>query len=159
MVLAYFTQAEATFVSMDKAMKAKEHLKLASLGHFLKGSSATLGLTKVADLCEKIQHHGELRDTVSPGEVTIKALNKDDALAEIGSLLKKVKEEYVLAEKWLRAFYADPKALASNEKEIVAPPASPPPPASPTRKSESGARPPAAARKSTNGARKSDASV
>ena len=33
-----------------------------SLGHFLKGSSATPGLTKVKDSCEKIQHYGARKD-------------------------------------------------------------------------------------------------
>lgn len=35
--------------------KAKNLTELSHLGHFLKGSSATLGFTKVKDECEKIQ--------------------------------------------------------------------------------------------------------
>lgn len=32
------------------------------MGHFLKGSSATLGFNKVKDECEKIQHYGHRKD-------------------------------------------------------------------------------------------------
>ena len=35
--------------------EAKNLTELSHLGHFLKGSSATLGFTKVKDECEKIQ--------------------------------------------------------------------------------------------------------
>lgn len=36
--------------------------ELSALGHFLKGSSATLGFNKVKDECEKIQHYGHRKD-------------------------------------------------------------------------------------------------
>ncbi len=37
--------------------------ELSSLGHFLKGSSATLGFSKIRDSCEKIQRYG-MRENV-----------------------------------------------------------------------------------------------
>lgn len=40
----------------------KDLEKLSSLGHFLKGSSATLGFNKIRDECEKIQHYGHKKD-------------------------------------------------------------------------------------------------
>jgi hypothetical protein len=36
--------------------------QLHSLGHFLKGSSATLGLIKVRDSCEMIQNYGDYKN-------------------------------------------------------------------------------------------------
>lgn len=36
--------------------------ELSSLGHFLKGSSAALGIIKVQASCEKMQHYGNKRD-------------------------------------------------------------------------------------------------
>jgi len=42
--------------------RAQQDLQeLSSLGHFLKGSSATLGLTKVKDMCEEMQHRALAR--------------------------------------------------------------------------------------------------
>lgn len=61
-VFGYFEQAESTFQKMDAAVEKKDLAELSSLGHFLKGSSATLGFTKVKDECEKIQHYGHMKD-------------------------------------------------------------------------------------------------
>lgn len=42
--------------------ESKDLKQLSELGHYLKGSSATLGFTKVKDECEKIQHWGAQKD-------------------------------------------------------------------------------------------------
>lgn len=52
----YFEQAESTFADMDSAFENGNITKLMRLGHFLKGSSASLGLVKVQSTCEEIQH-------------------------------------------------------------------------------------------------------
>lgn len=57
-VIEFFTQAEATFEALEKAIQKEDLDNLSSLGHFLKGSSATLGLTKVQSACAAIQHLG-----------------------------------------------------------------------------------------------------
>lgn len=79
---------------------------LSSLGHFLKGSSATLGMTKVKDSCEKIQHYGAHKDDV--GQPT----DMDDTvlLKKIKATLETVKVEYKEAERVLKQFYHDPDA-------------------------------------------------
>ena len=81
-------------------------MQLSSLGHFLKGSSATLGLTKVKDSCEKIQHYGAHKD--ESGTVD----EVDDALClhRIKTTLAKVKVEYAEVEKVLKHFYHDSNA-------------------------------------------------
>ncbi|KAJ6504809.1 histidine-phosphotransfer domain HPT domain-containing protein [Mycena vitilis] len=104
MVVAYFSQASTTFDDMDNALAAKKLPELSALGHFLKGSSAALGICKVQAACEKMQHYGDLRD-----EAAGKDLNEDDALAKIDALLVEVKTEYADAERWLKKWYADQK--------------------------------------------------
>jgi HPt (histidine-containing phosphotransfer) domain-containing protein len=57
---------------------------LSSLGHFLKGSSAALGLKQLKGSCEDIQHTGALKD----------GLSKDEALEKIEELLAMAKSQY-----------------------------------------------------------------
>jgi HPt (histidine-containing phosphotransfer) domain-containing protein len=80
--------------------KIKDLATLSSLGHFLKGSSAALGVFKVQASCEKIQHYGQLRD-----EEESKDLTSEAALGKIEPLLGTVKEEYAAAEKWMKEWY------------------------------------------------------
>ncbi|KAK0740565.1 signal transduction histidine kinase [Schizothecium vesticola] len=54
----FFEQAEETFVQMDHALSAQDLERLSSLGHFLKGSSATLGFSLIRDSCQVIQQYG-----------------------------------------------------------------------------------------------------
>jgi len=101
-VFGFFEQAEQTFVKMDDALKAGDLPSLSSLGHFLKGSSATLGLTKVKDSCEKIQHYGQQKDEAGTSDEP----DKQKCLARIKETLVAVKEEYAEVEKVLRKFYS-----------------------------------------------------
>ncbi|EPS45012.1 hypothetical protein H072_951 [Dactylellina haptotyla CBS 200.50] len=96
LVAGFFEQAEATFTSMDEALVKEDLPQLSSLGHFLKGSSATLGIIKVRDRCEKIQHWGALKDEA--GNIEIK---KEEALKHISTTIPKMKEEYKIAKIWL----------------------------------------------------------
>lgn len=80
----------------------KDLPKLSSLGHFLKGSSAALGVSKVQASCEQIQHYGQSRD-----EDTNKDLTSEEALQKIGSTLVRVKGEYAVAERWLKRWYKE----------------------------------------------------
>ena len=76
---------------------------MSALGHFLKGSSATLGLTKVKDSCEKIQHYGQKKDE----DGTQDEPDEEKCLERIKETLVAVKEEYAEVEKILRKFYAN----------------------------------------------------
>jgi len=58
LVLNFFEQAEETFTKITKAIEQKDLGELSSLGHFLKGSSATLGFNKIRDSCQVIQQYG-----------------------------------------------------------------------------------------------------
>ena len=84
--------------------ESKDLPELSALGHFLKGSSATLGLTKIKDSCEKIQHFGAMKDETGATEVP----DEDKCLSSIKKTLADVKRDYAIAEKVLRRFYHDP---------------------------------------------------
>ncbi|CAG8676274.1 43968_t:CDS:2 [Gigaspora margarita] len=98
----YFEQAETTFQEMDKALSDENLVELSKLGHFLKGSSAAIGLKKVKASCEKMQHYGNMKD-----ETGTESISEEDALKKISSLLEKVKEEYKEAETYLKNFYSE----------------------------------------------------
>lgn len=83
--------------------KAKDLSQLSSLGHFLKGSSATLGLTKVKDSCEKIQHFGIKKDEDGTHDIP----DESACLEKIKKTLDVMKEDYRQAEKYLLKFYDD----------------------------------------------------
>ncbi|KAF8579812.1 histidine-phosphotransfer domain, HPT domain-containing protein [Ramaria rubella] len=111
MAWAYFDQAATTFEDMDKAYDEKNLPKLSALGHFLKGSSAALGVSKVQASCERVQHYGDLRDEDLGRDLTDK-----EALAKILDTLTRVKVEYAEAERWLKAYY---KTLGAGDEPPV----------------------------------------
>lgn len=61
-VFGFLDQAETTLQKMEESIEKKDLPDLSSLGHFLKGSSATLGFNNIRDECEKIQHYGNKKD-------------------------------------------------------------------------------------------------
>lgn len=102
-----------TSCSADKKLE-----ELSQLGHFLKGSSATLGLTNVKDACEKIQHFGAGKDEAG----TVDEPDESVSLKNIDNTLKEVKVEYAKVEKFLRRFYGEeikdePEPEAKEEKK------------------------------------------
>jgi len=101
-VFGFFEQAEQTFTKMDDAVKERDLAQLSSLGHFLKGSSATLGLTKVKDSCEKLQHYGQMKDAAG----TTDEPDEEKCLERIKETLVAIKEEYAEVEKVLKKFFA-----------------------------------------------------
>lgn len=102
-VFGFFEQAEATFEKMDEAIAKKDLAELSSLGHFLKGSSATLGLTKVKDACERIQHHGSHKDETGTGEEP----DDDKCLSLIKQAFTEVKADYEEVSALLKKFYGE----------------------------------------------------
>lgn len=120
-VYGFFDQAESTFDKMGKALcvlspssllfpnplivsrDEKKLQELSSLGHFLKGSSATLGLSKVKEACEKIQHYGAGKDETG----TVAEPDQSASLKNIEATLKEAKEDYSEVETFLRRFYGE----------------------------------------------------
>ena len=76
---------------------------MSKLGHFLKGSSATLGFTKVRDECEKIQHYGHKKNET--GEID--EPNEDKCLKLIGDSLAEAKRAYEAVNKLMKKYYAE----------------------------------------------------
>ncbi|KAI0426306.1 histidine-phosphotransfer domain, HPT domain-containing protein [Xylaria sp. FL1042] len=99
-VYGFFEQAEETFGKMDSALESRDLDELYRLGHFLKGSSATVGLTKVKDSCEKIQRYGKRENVDGTAEN-----DEELCLSRIKSTLSTVKSEYADAEKILKNFF------------------------------------------------------
>lgn len=75
--------------------------QLSSLGHFLKGSSATLGMTKVKDSCEKIQHFGANKSADGSKDVP----DDDECLKNLKEIIAQAKKEFADVEKKLKQFY------------------------------------------------------
>ncbi|KAK7183861.1 hypothetical protein DPSP01_010677 [Paraphaeosphaeria sporulosa] len=101
-VYDFFTQAESTFEKMDSNLEKKDLKTLSELGHFLKGSSATLGLSKVKDSCEKIQNYGQKKDEKGEKDIT-----EEEGLKKLETTIKQAKQEFHDVEKVLRKFYND----------------------------------------------------
>lgn len=82
--------------------KEKNLKTLSELGHFLKGSSATLGLTKVQASCEKIQHYGHKKDDNGTSDIS-----EEDALSKLKTIIELAKKDFREVEKVLKTFYHD----------------------------------------------------
>ena len=76
--------------------------ELSESGHFLKGSSATLGLTKMRNSCEKIQHLGLGKDETGSND-----RDDDYCLDAIKSELVILRHEFRHCEVLLRKFYGE----------------------------------------------------
>ena len=92
-----------TNTSSSTSSESRDLNQLSQLGHFLKGSSATLGLTKVKDSCEKIQHFGAKKDETGTNDVD----DDDECLKSLKEEIKITKKEFVVVEKQLKKFYRD----------------------------------------------------
>ncbi|EPX74221.1 histidine-containing response regulator phosphotransferase Mpr1 [Schizosaccharomyces octosporus yFS286] len=102
-VFNYFEQAETTIKELHGALKQKDLKKLSSLGHFLKGSSAALGLTEMKNVCERIQNYGALRSR--DGALTVPS--EEIALDFIDRTLSIVEDVYSDVRSYLEKFYQD----------------------------------------------------
>ncbi|GAA5901585.1 Ypd1p [Sporobolomyces salmoneus] len=99
----YISQAETTFHEIEDALTAKDLDALSRKGHFLKGSSAALGLQRVQHSCEAMQHFGKRRDAHGEGPEVSEA----EALNRCKGLLKRLRKEQQEAKEWLEAFYKE----------------------------------------------------
>jgi len=97
---------------MCKAISKGDLPQLSSLGHFLKGSSAALGVVKVHLICETIQDNGRLRDEVTDDDITA-----EEALKRITELLRKATLEYRVAKAWFLELYPDGKPAKPDAEE------------------------------------------
>lgn len=91
----------SAFIDNATTRAARQLEELSQLGHFLKGSSATLGFTKVKDECEKIQHFGAQKD------VTGVHHEPDEAkcLKNIAIAVAAAKASFIEVEQLMRKYY------------------------------------------------------
>ncbi|CBQ69578.1 related to YPD1-two-component phosphorelay intermediate [Sporisorium reilianum SRZ2] len=108
----YFDQAITTFKEMDAALATNDLTELSTLGHFLKGSSAAVGVIKVRDSCEHMQHYGKCH-----GEDGLSNLTEDEALKKLTVTLRDVKVQYREAAKALKAFYDEEDDADDDEDD------------------------------------------
>jgi len=81
--------------------RAKRELnELSALGHFLKGSSATLGFNKIRDSCQVIQQYGHKLNLDGSPEP-----DEDVCLEKITDALEKVKVDLAELEKAIKRFF------------------------------------------------------
>ncbi|KAI9789315.1 MAG: hypothetical protein M1816_006203 [Peltula sp. TS41687] len=102
-VWKFFEQAESTFRTMKECLASRDLKELSQLGHFLKGSSATLGLSRVKDSCEKIQNFGSHLDATGNKPEP----DDDVCLKRIEQTLKQLEEDYRKVEELLRDHYGE----------------------------------------------------
>jgi len=102
-VFGFLEQAEQTFDKMDTAIENKDLGELSSLGHFLKGSSATLGFVKVKDECEKIQHYGHKKNATGEEDEP----DEQKCLDLIRKSVDEAKKAYDTVSKLMNKFYGD----------------------------------------------------
>jgi len=102
LVDGFFEQATETFDKIEVALKDKNLNELSSLGHFLKGSSATLGFNKIKDSCQVIQQYGH-RLTVDGNEEP----DEEVCLKKIAEALKKVKVDTAELEAQMTKFFEE----------------------------------------------------
>lgn len=90
------------FQGTDDSLREAEDLeKLSSLGHFLKGSSATLGFNKVKDECEKIQHYGHRMDETG----VIPEPDDKLSLKRIKASVTTAKKAYAVVNELMQRYY------------------------------------------------------
>lgn len=75
--------------------------KLFNLGHFLKGSAATLGLIKVRDACERIQYFGAHKDETGSTD----ELDDQKCLVRAKQAFEEARSAFDSVSQLLRRFY------------------------------------------------------
>ncbi|KAJ7202798.1 hypothetical protein GGX14DRAFT_652878 [Mycena pura] len=140
MIEVYFRQAVDAFSRLDAALcvpppwppdahtytpvfalarahplSAAENLtELVDCAHFLAGSSATLGVARVAAACSHIE-------AAKVAEDSGRGSGREAACAQIRVLLAEARTSYAVAEAWLRRWYAECGAGFDDEPAIVEP--------------------------------------
>ncbi|KAH7190180.1 signal transduction histidine kinase [Fusarium oxysporum] len=100
LIFGFFEQAENTFDEIGHSLEERNLEKTFGSGPFLKGSAAALGIYKVRDACEKIQHWAAGRD-----ESESEHIEREESLKKIRDILPTLKVDYKAAKDWLIKFF------------------------------------------------------
>lgn len=85
--------------------------ELSNIGHFLKGSSAAIGVKKLQQNCQNIQNHGKLLDEKNQPITKSKAFELIES--EIGLAL----DSYTEAKKYLKGLYGESDSDETNSND------------------------------------------
>ncbi|KAF9281704.1 hypothetical protein BGZ68_006463 [Mortierella alpina] len=96
----YFEQAKQKIGEMQEAIPKKDFAKLLELGHFLKGSSAAVGIIKMKASCGRLQHYGSRLDAEGHNPIT-----DEEALKLTEALLIQMQAENEEARNYLKRVY------------------------------------------------------
>lgn len=105
----FVDQVLETFKEIDENLKNKNFDKVSSLGHYLKGSAAALGLEKISSQCERIQNYGRKNNFDNYEFKEKKEFeNEDDKWEElIHDALDKARDWFVKSRKALNEYFED----------------------------------------------------
>ncbi|KAG0680066.1 hypothetical protein C6P40_000136 [Pichia californica] len=110
LVETFVQQANDTFKEIEELLspnspKTEENLtKLSSLGHYLKGSAAALGLKKVQNQCERIQNYGK-REIFDNDQLAVNANSLQDWFDCCSEAYKQVEEYFNQSKDLLSKFF------------------------------------------------------
>lgn len=105
----FVDQFKDTFKEIDENVKTKNLDKLSSLGHYLKGSAAALGLTTISEQCERIQNYGH-KNNFDDFEVSDKDVVKDSDdfwILIIKDAMDKAKDGFLKSKEALDKYFDD----------------------------------------------------
>ena len=103
MALSLYMTTRRPLLTQTCHREAKNLEELSKLGHFLKGSFATLGFTKVKDECEKIQHYGHHKNGTGEQDEP----DDDKCLRLTGESIKEAKKAYEEVKKLMTQYYGE----------------------------------------------------
>lgn len=106
----FVEQVKETVQEIDANLAAKNLDKLSSLGHYLKGSAAALGLETISAQCERLQNYGKRINCDGFKLEDEPNLSEDDDefwIKLIEDALQKAKDDFEKARKELNYYYDD----------------------------------------------------
>ncbi|KAH3681948.1 hypothetical protein WICPIJ_007086 [Wickerhamomyces pijperi] len=97
-----FAEIEEILLNNDNQQDQASLTKLSQLGHYLKGSAASLGLVKIQEQCERIQNYGLLKnfDGAVPDD-------GKDFWGGVKLALGSAREEFTSARQFLSDYYKE----------------------------------------------------
>lgn len=105
----FVDQVLDTFKEIEDNLKQKNFDKVSSLGHYLKGSAAALGLVKISSQCERIQNYGHKVNfdnyVLDLGEKTPKKDTDEYWVEFINDALVKAKDGFNRSRKALNEYF------------------------------------------------------
>lgn len=110
LVETFVQQANDTFKEIEELLsetseRSEENLKkLSSLGHYLKGSAAALGLRKVQNQCERLQNYGKM-ENFDNFEMAMEATSIDDWFNCCNEAYKEIGEYFIQSKALLSEFF------------------------------------------------------